>query len=147
MFFSTAQIDALHRSLLAEPSLETAVALVDAATSAQAPHGAHRGLADRAREMLVEDPASTLEHAARGLSVSASHLSRVFRAETGEPFTRYRNRLRVRLALERIRHGESSLARLAADLGFSDHAHLTRTVRRETGLAPRAAARRRRTIS
>jgi AraC-like DNA-binding protein len=142
MFFSTPRLDALHRRLFDEPSLEAAVALIDAATATRAPRGPRRRLADAARELLVERPASTLEHTASALAVSAPHLSRTFHAETGETFSRYRNRVRVRLALERIRQGESSLSRLAADLGFSDHAHLTRTVKRETGLTPRAAARR-----
>jgi len=42
----------------------------------------------------------------------------------------------VRNAIERIAGGERSLARLAADLGFADHAHLTRAVKRETGAPP-----------
>ncbi len=45
----------------------------------------------------------------------------------------YRNRLRVSLALERVVGGEPDLAGLAGDLGFADHAHLTRTVRAATG--------------
>jgi AraC-like DNA-binding protein len=141
MFFSSPRIDALHRMLLEEPSLETIVELVVAANFADTPRGSYRGLADSARALLAERPASTLDEAAHALDVSAPHLSRIFRAETGETFARYRNRVRVRLALERIREGERSLSRLAADLGFSDHSHLTRTVKRETGLAPRAAVR------
>lgn len=138
--FGVPSIDALHRRLLAEPSLDTVVALIDAVTGAANPRGSHRLLVDGARELLAERPASTLTEAARALAVSAPHLSRVFRVETDETFSRYRNRVRVHLALERIRDGERSLARLAADLGFADHAHLARTVKQETGMAPRAAA-------
>jgi AraC-like DNA-binding protein len=47
-------------------------------------------------------------------------------------------RLRVRAALERLAGGERQLARLAADLGFADQAHLTRAVRAETGATPSA---------
>jgi AraC-like DNA-binding protein len=139
--FCAPPVDLLHRRLLEEPSIETVVALVDATTAAPRPRNSHRRLVDGARELLDERPGSTLEQAARALAVSAPHLSRVFRAETGETFARYRNRLRVRVALERVREGEASLTRLAIELGFSDHAHLTRTVKRETGLAPRAVAR------
>jgi transcriptional regulator GlxA family with amidase domain len=60
----------------------------------------------------------------------------VFRAQTGETLSRYRNRVRVRLALERLADGERSLARLAVELGFADHAHLTRVVRAEHGAPP-----------
>ena len=39
-------------------------------------------------------------------------------------------------ALDRIAQGETSLTVLAHDLGFADHAHLTRTVRAVTGRTP-----------
>jgi AraC-like DNA-binding protein len=48
----------------------------------------------------------------------------------------YRNQFRVREALERLAEGERSLTGLANDLGFADHAHLARTVRREAGAVP-----------
>jgi AraC-like DNA-binding protein len=47
-------------------------------------------------------------------------------------------RLRARAALDRIAGGDDQLARLAADLGFADQAHLTRVVRAETGATPSA---------
>ena len=86
-----------------------------------------------AREVLCEHPTAGVLELARRAAVSPHHLSRVFKAETGETISRYRNRLRVRLALERLAEGEPCLARLAADLGFSDQAHLSRVVRAELG--------------
>jgi AraC-like DNA-binding protein len=65
--------------------------------------------------------------------VSRSHLSRAFRAEAGETLTQYRAHLRVRAALDRLEAGETSLATLAAELGFADHAHLTRTMHAQLG--------------
>ncbi|HEY8452210.1 MAG: helix-turn-helix domain-containing protein [Micromonosporaceae bacterium] len=50
--------------------------------------------------------------------------------------TRYRNQVRARRALDRIEQGGTSLSRLAADLGFADQAHLTRTVRAHVGCTP-----------
>jgi AraC-like DNA-binding protein len=98
---------------------------------------ARRRLAAAAREVLVADPAFTgLDGLARLLGVSRSHLSRVFREETGETLTAFRHRLRVRAALDRLADGEPDLAGLAADLGFADHAHLTRAVRAEVGDPP-----------
>lgn len=97
---------------------------------------ARRHLIADAREALAVDPSIGLLALARQLAVSPHHLSRLFRAQTGETVTGYRNRLRVRLVLERLAEGERSLARLAADLGFADHAHLTRVVRNEVGSAP-----------
>jgi AraC-like DNA-binding protein len=47
-------------------------------------------------------------------------------------------RLRARAAVDRLAGGERELARLAAELGFADQAHLTRVVRAETGKTPSA---------
>ena len=55
--------------------------------------------------------------------------------------TRYRNRVRVGRAMDRIENGDSGLAALAADLGFADQAHLTRTVREQLGHTPTALRR------
>jgi AraC-like DNA-binding protein len=96
-------------------------------------------LVERAREALAEDPVSLgLADVARHVGASPHYISRLFRQQTGETLTRFRNRLRVRRALDRIEAGEDNLARLAAELGFSDHAHLTRTVRDEVGHTPTA---------
>jgi AraC-like DNA-binding protein len=98
---------------------------------------AHRLLAGAAREVLVADPAfGGLERLARLLDVSRSHLSRVFRAENGETLTRFRHRLRVRAALDRLAEGDRDLAGMAADLGFADHSHLTRAMRADVGDPP-----------
>jgi AraC-like DNA-binding protein len=97
---------------------------------------ARRRVVGDAREALAENPRAGVVELARCASVSPHHLSRVFQAETGQTISRYRNRLRVRLALERLAAGEPCLARLAADLGFADQAHLARVVRRELGATP-----------
>jgi AraC-like DNA-binding protein len=97
---------------------------------------ARRSAASAAREALAESPRTGLIDLACAVAVSPHHLSRVFKDETGMTVSRYRNRLRVRLALERLAAGEPCLARLAADLGFADQAHLARVVRRELGTTP-----------
>jgi AraC-like DNA-binding protein len=88
-----------------------------------------------AREALTADPRIGVRELARAVAVSPHHLSRIFSTLTGDTISGYRNRIRVRLALERLA-GETSLARLAADLGFADQAHLTRVVRAQVGRAP-----------
>jgi AraC-like DNA-binding protein len=45
-------------------------------------------------------------------------------------------RLRTRAALERLAAGDNDLARLAADLGFTDQSHLCRVVRSESDVPP-----------
>ena len=97
---------------------------------------ARRRVVDEAREALVETPWAGVIELGRRVAVSPHHLSRVFKAETGETISRHRNRLRVRLVLERLAEGEPCLARLAAELGFADQAHLSRVVRRELGATP-----------
>jgi AraC-like DNA-binding protein len=97
---------------------------------------ARRRVVTATREAMAERPRAGVIELARLVAVSPHHLSRVFKAETGLTISRYRNRLRVRLALERLSEGEPCLARLAADLGFADQAHLARVVRRELGATP-----------
>jgi AraC-like DNA-binding protein len=99
---------------------------------------ARRALAGGAREALAADPGRPLPALARELAVSPHHLSRVFRAVTGETISRHRMRLRVRRVLERLAGGDEDLARLAADAGFADQSHLCRVVRAETGCTPSA---------
>jgi AraC-like DNA-binding protein len=95
--------------------------------------------ADDAREALAADPALRVTDLARLTSVSPHHLSRVFRAEVGVPLATYRRWLRLRSALERL--GEANLARVAAEAGFADHAHLTREARALLGRTPTALQR------
>ncbi|WP_327582181.1 AraC family transcriptional regulator [Nonomuraea sp. NBC_00507] len=75
------------------------------------------------------------------LEVSPYQLSRAFTRELGISLTHYRNRVRVGRALDRLENGEPGLAVLAADLGFADQAHLTRTIRRHVGHTPTALRR------
>lgn len=100
--------------------------------------GRDRRIVEAAREALHDGvPAATgLVPLARLLGVSPYRLSRSFRQLVGVPLTRYRNRLRVGRALDRLEQGTDNLATLAADLGFADQAHLTRTVRAQLGRTP-----------
>ena len=98
--------------------------------------GAAERLAGQAREILLAEPSLGVIELARRVSCSPHYLSRVFSRVTGSGISAYRNRLRVSRALERIGQGERDLATLAHELGFADHAHLTRTVRVTTGHTP-----------
>lgn len=102
---------------------------------------ARQQLADNARERLAADPGRSLTDLSGELAVSPHHLSRVFRQVTGQTISGHRVRLRVRTALERIAGGNRDLARLAAELGFSDQSHLARCVRMETHATPSALRR------
>jgi AraC-like DNA-binding protein len=147
------QMDLEHRLLLAaanrgedvvERALELAARALEGANPQRVESGrpatarARRALADGVREALAERPERSLTELAHELAVSPHHLSRVFREQTGHTIARHRMRLRARTALERLAGGERELARLAADLGFADQAHLTRVLRAETGTTPSA---------
>jgi AraC-like DNA-binding protein len=93
-------------------------------------------LVRQAREILLEEPETGVAELGRRVNCSQHHLSRVFRRITGESISGYRNRVRVSRALDRITEGETDLAGLAAELGFADHAHMTRSIRLATGRTP-----------
>jgi AraC-like DNA-binding protein len=144
-FYVDARVDLAHRRLLSTGSdpdyalVEQLLALLSA-TVGLLPAGSagDRALVAAAREAIVADEpaAGGLFSLADHLDVSPYRLSRAFSREIGVSITRYRNRVRVGRALERLEQGERSLALLAADLGFADQAHLTRTVREHTGHTP-----------
>jgi AraC-like DNA-binding protein len=50
----------------------------------------------------------------------------------------FRARIRARRALKSIQNTQASLASIAAELGFADQSHMTRSVKRLTGIAPQA---------
>jgi AraC-like DNA-binding protein len=153
--FTSPEIDRTHRVLLrratdGDDALELAeatIALIGSALETSAPESvgsgrpstvtARRRIVDGARQRIAVDPSEfTLRGLASELAVSPYHLCHVFHQDTGSTLSGYRNRVRVRMALERLAAGERDLAALAADLGFADHAHFTRVVRRETGSPP-----------
>ena len=73
---------------------------------------------------------------ARRVGASPYHLSRVFREVTGITISEYRTRLRLHAVLDRLDEGDDDLAAVAAETGFADHGHMTRTVTRFLGAAP-----------
>lgn len=79
---------------------------------------------------------ASLTELAAEVGSSPFHLSRSFRAIVGIPLFRYRERCRMRLALERIRAGATDLTQLAFELGFSSHSHFTHRFHAVFGLTP-----------
>ncbi|GAA4451582.1 helix-turn-helix transcriptional regulator [Phytohabitans houttuyneae] len=145
-----ARLDLAHRLLWRaahgdDPDFAVAERLVQLLDSApdRAADGGDRTAVERAREAIRagHPEARGLVPLARLVGVSPYRLSRAFHAVVGAPLTRYRNRVRVGAALDRLEQGETSLAALAFDLGFADQAHLTRTVRAHLGHTPRELQR------
>lgn len=67
---------------------------------------------------------------------SPFHLCRSFREGTGQSLRQFRLQLRLANALGRLADGETNLAALACDLGFSSHSHMTEAFRRALGRSP-----------
>jgi AraC family transcriptional regulator len=77
-----------------------------------------------------------LRELSRWTRCSPYHLCRAFRQATGQTMTAYRHSLRMLVALERLRHGQTDLTDLALELGYSSHSHFTNVFRRHLGLTP-----------
>jgi AraC-like DNA-binding protein len=156
-FYVDARLELAHRRLLAAAEIdyrlaENLVALTVGAlrtvTDRHAPLNdrpapADAGLVQRARAAIHDD-----HPAARGLFPLAEHLdaspyrlSRAFPKELGVTLTSYRNRVRLGRALDRLQRGESTLAGVAAELGFADQAHFSRVARNHLGHTPAALRR------
>jgi AraC-like DNA-binding protein len=87
---------------------------------------------------LVDPP--TLEDLARTVEVPPFTLLRAFKAVTGLPPHTYLNTLRVRRARALLDSGTPA-AQVAAEVGFTDQAHLNRHFKRIVGVPPGAYQR------
>jgi two-component system, response regulator YesN len=78
----------------------------------------------------------SLSHIAEILSVSESHISRIFKKETGINFVPWVNRFRVEYSLDLLASGEYKLYDIADLSGFSDYKYYTRQFKRFMGISP-----------
>ena len=95
---------------------------------------------EEVRSLLAADPAFpwSMDAIAKAVHCSSFHLARQFRAISKESLHHYLVRLRLGLALERLAGGESDLARLAGEVGFSNHSHFSASFRVAFGSTPSA---------
>jgi AraC family transcriptional regulator len=77
-----------------------------------------------------------LAHIAGEAGVHPMHVTRVFRRHHGVSMGAFLRRLKVETACAWLARPGSSLADVAARLGFTDQAHFTRTFKAATGLTP-----------
>jgi AraC-like DNA-binding protein len=98
----------------------------------------HRALAREVEIMLSREYARRLSlvDLAGRLGTSVYHLCRVFRAVTGSTMHQYRQRLRLRAALEALTSGNVTITDIAVDLGFPSHSQFTMAFRLEFGVLP-----------
>jgi AraC-like DNA-binding protein len=86
---------------------------------------------------MIDNPAGRFTIDEWGARVGASNrtLSRLFRRETGMPFTRWRQQLHIGLALQRLARGEL-VTNIAADLGYESVSAFIPMFRRMLGTTP-----------
>lgn len=91
----------------------------------------------RALECFQADPTRryTVAEISSDVAISSSRFAHLFREQVGLPMRRYLLELRMRRALLQVAHGDS-LTTSAYAAGFADSAHLSRTFRSMTGIAP-----------
>ncbi len=109
------------------------------ATAVQRSNEAHRDLVQRARAIFLESIEERLSVPALAvrLGVSAFHLCRVFREQTGMTLHGFRLEVRLRTTLERLEDPRADLSRIAVDFGFASHSHFSTMLRRHFGSTPR----------
>jgi AraC-like DNA-binding protein len=93
-------------------------------------------LANAMADLIDTDPAvRTVEDAAARMHVSVRTLQRLARRYVGLPPSAMIRRRKLQQAAQRLRvEPDTSLAAVAADLGYSDHAHLANEFRSVLGL-------------
>ena len=141
----------LHASLALHDDtapLSALGAVLDLVCEAAAPRGlvgeppaALRRVRDALEADLSRAPA--LADLAQVAGLQVSHLTRSFRRAFGESIGAYLRRRRLEWVDGQLQ-GDSPLAHLAAEAGFSDQAHFTRAYRRQFGVTP---GRRRRIVA
>ena len=89
----------------------------------------------------THDQRLSLSRVAQEVGVHPVHVARSFRRFTGCTFGDYLAQVRVRKAFDLLLSSNHTIADVAYTCGFADHAHLSRTFKRSTGLTPSAFRR------
>ncbi|WP_394692768.1 helix-turn-helix domain-containing protein [Hyphobacterium sp.] len=127
-------------ALTAAELRNAATDLIAAAAAADSPAGPPPVWARQLRDQLRTNECIDLDRAAAGFGIHRGHLSRGFRKWFGAPPSLYGLRCRMSHAVQELARGESA-AQAAAAAGFSDQSHMTRIIKRETGLTPQRLSR------
>ncbi|AVZ38916.1 MULTISPECIES: helix-turn-helix domain-containing protein [unclassified Dietzia] len=113
-----------------------------AAATLAAP-GADGMLANAMEDLIASDRSIVrVDQVAAALGISTRAVQRLARRYVGLPPLKMIRRYRLQEAAQRLRDDPTvMIARVAADLGYSDHAHLSADFRTVLGLSPRSYRR------
>ncbi|MCB5873847.1 response regulator [Blautia producta] len=75
------------------------------------------------------------------IGISASYLSTIFKAETGQGFSDYLTCVRIRTAKQLLDNGEEDIHKLALACGFQDYAYFVKVFKKKVGVTPKAYIR------
>ncbi len=87
---------------------------------------------------LMQNPSLKLSQWGEKNGIAPWTVSRGFASVFGIAPEAFRARIRARHALNSIQNTPAPLASIAAELGFADQSHMTRSVKQLTGIGPRA---------
>jgi AraC-like DNA-binding protein len=82
------------------------------------------------------DPKLSLDSACKVLHISERHAARVFKACTGQTFTEYVRRVRIKEAAGLLTGSLYGVKLIASKVGYSDVSHFIQYFRETTGLTP-----------
>lgn len=121
-------------------ALATALFEVAGKTSEQKRPSLSRTQLQRSTEYIEANCFQTirLRDIATLLGLSETYFSHAFKASTGVPPLRWQMEARIAGVKTLLTEDKLSLTEIAANTGFSDQAHLTRTFKRVVGVAPSA---------
>lgn len=80
--------------------------------------------------------ALTLKQVAYVCDINTSYLGQIFKKETGESFTNYVNKYRIKKAKELLSHSSLRVYEIAEKVGFTDYHYFLRIFKKITGIIP-----------
>ena len=145
-----AVVEAVHRAMDPDPHDEAAhsraVAALAGLAAAVGPVDDEGRLVNEVVACVEERPEITSVAALRAaMGLSERSLQRLTRRRLGLTPRWLVQRRRLHEAAERLRHQDTTLAEVAAELGYADQPHLTRDFKALTGMTPGEFAARHRT--
>ena len=79
----------------------------------------------------------SLQETADYMGLSGTHISRILKKETGETFTTYINKIRIKESIKLLRSGQYKVYEVADRVGYSNYAYFYQIFKKNTGVSPK----------